>query len=147
MLSVGLCAQLACIWEATARKPGNVHRLRDFDDTSYVDFLTSAAAITPVMETAGQRPVGETILGAVQATRAVTHGNTNLGIILLLAPLAAVPGSALRQGLLAVLDRLDVADAVRTYEAIRLAHPAGLGEVPEQDVRSEPTQTLRQVMA
>lgn len=147
MLPVGLCAQLACIWEATARKPGNVHRGRDFDDTTYLDFLQSAAAIAPVMDTAGQRPVGATILAAVRATRQVTAGNTNLGIILLLAPLSAVTGEPLRHSLLRVLEQLDVADAVLAYEAIRLAHPAGLGAVPEQDVREEPTQTLRQVMA
>ena len=35
-LSIGLCAQLACVWEATARKPGNVHRFRDFADTAAV---------------------------------------------------------------------------------------------------------------
>ena len=40
--SLGLCAQLACIWEATARKPGNVHRFRDFADVGYLDFLVSA---------------------------------------------------------------------------------------------------------
>jgi triphosphoribosyl-dephospho-CoA synthase len=147
MLPVGLCTQLACIWEAMARKPGNVHRLRDFEDTSYLDFLVSAAAIAPVLEGAWSRPVGETILAAVQATQQVTRVNTNLGIILLLAPLASVVGKPLRQGLPCVLDRLTVADALKTYEAIRLANPGGLGKVPEQDVGQEPTQTLREVMA
>jgi triphosphoribosyl-dephospho-CoA synthase len=147
MLPVGLCAQLACIWEATARKPGNVHRYCDFKDTSYLDFLVSAAAIAPVMETAWSRPVGETILAAVQATRQVVRVNTNLGIILLLAPLATVVDEPLTQGLLRVLGQLTVEDAQLTYEAIRLANPAGLGEVPDQDVHQQPTQTLRQVMA
>src|SRR5258708_33075507 len=91
MLSVGLSAQLACIWEATARKPGNVHRYCDFDDVSYLDFVVSAAAIAPVMENARGRRVGLTILEAVQATRQVVRTHTNLGIILLLAPFAAVP--------------------------------------------------------
>ena len=45
MPSLGLLAQTACIWEATARKPGNVHRFADFDDASYVDFLLSAVAL------------------------------------------------------------------------------------------------------
>ena len=57
---VGLCAQVACVWEATARKPGNVHRYRDFADAGYVDFLLSAAALAPVLATACQRPVGAT---------------------------------------------------------------------------------------
>jgi triphosphoribosyl-dephospho-CoA synthase len=146
MLPVGLCVQLACIWEATARKPGNVHRHRDFNDTSYLDFLVSAAAISPIMETAWSRPVGETILAAVQATRQMVRVNTNLGIILLLAPLAAVVSEPLRQGLPRVLNQLSVQDAQLAYVAIRLANPGGLGHSPEQDVHREPTQTLREVM-
>jgi len=148
MLPVGLCVQLACVWEATARKPGNIHRYRDFEDASYLDFILSAAAIAPVLECAAGRSVGQTILDAVRATRLVARTNTNLGIILLLSPLAAVsPGEPLRDGLLRVLERLDVADARAAYEAIRLANPGGLGRVAEQDVHDEPTQGLREVMA
>jgi triphosphoribosyl-dephospho-CoA synthase len=159
MLDAGLCAQIACIWEATARKPGNVHRYCDFADSSYTDFLLSAAAIAPVMTAACQRRVGATILDAVRATRRVTGTNTNLGIVLLLAPLAAVPpplsppnlrgdkGGELRSGVERILAGLDVEDSRLAYEAIRLASPGGLGRVAEQDVRQEPTQTLRQVMA
>src|SRR5207302_384138 len=91
MLPTGLCAQLACIWEATARKPGNVHRYRDFSDCGYLDFLLSAAAVAPILEKAGERRVGATVLAGVHATRSVVITNTNLGILLLLAPLAAVP--------------------------------------------------------
>jgi triphosphoribosyl-dephospho-CoA synthase len=144
----GLCAQVACVWEATARKPGNVHRYRDFDDATYLDFVLSAAVIAPVLATACQRRVGETVLGCVRATRRVAATNTNLGIVLLLAPLASVPpGEGLRAGVGRVLDGLDVEDARRAYEAIRLAKPGGLGAAPEQDVATEPTRTLREVMA
>ncbi len=142
------CAQIACIWEATARKAGNVHRYRDFADSTYTDFLLSAAAIAPVMTTACQRRVGATVLDAVRATRRVVGTNTNLGIVLLLAPLASVPPEEeLRGGVERVLAELDAEDARLVYEAIRLASPGGLGRAPEQDVRTEPTQTLRQVMA
>ena len=145
---VGLCAQVACVWEATARKPGNVHRYRDFDDAGYVDFLLSAAALAPVLATACQRPVGATVLEAVRATRRVVRTNTNLGIALLLAPLAAVPaGEDLRAGVERVLAALTVEDARLAYEAIRQAAPGGLGHVTEQDVAAEPTRTLREVMA
>jgi triphosphoribosyl-dephospho-CoA synthase len=148
MPTVGLCAHLACLWEATARKPGNVHPACDFDDVGYVDFLMSAAAVAPVLETARSRRVGETVLEAVRATRGVVCTNTNLGILLLLAPLAAVPPDRdLRAGVVEVLGALDVADARAVYEAIRLALPAGLGRVPEQDVCEEPTRTLCEVMA
>lgn len=148
MLDAGLCAQIACIWEATARKPGNVHRYRDFDDSSYLDFLLSAAAIAPVLTTACRRRVGVTVLDAVRATRLAVNTNTNLGIVLLLAPLASVPGDEeLRSGVERILADLDVDDARSVYEAIRLASPGGLGRTAEQDIRDEPTQTLRQVMA
>src|SRR5262245_49313500 len=90
MPDISLCAQLACLWEATARKAGNVHRFADFKDVSYLEFLASAAAIAPVLGNASQLGVGRTILECVRTTRRVTATNTNLGIILLLAPLAAV---------------------------------------------------------
>jgi triphosphoribosyl-dephospho-CoA synthase len=148
MISIGLCAQLACIWEATARKPGNVHRYRDFEDTTYLDFLLSAAAIAPILETASQRRIGETVLKCIQATRTVVRKNSNLGIVLLLSPLAAVPlNQDLRAGLRRLLDETDVDDAKAVYEAIRLANPGGLGQVPDQDIRQQPTLPLQQVMA
>lgn len=149
---IGLCAQVACIWEATARKPGNVHRYCDFADTAYLDFLLSAAAIAPVMASAGKQRVGTTILDAIIATRRVVRTNTNLGIVLLLAPLAATHDRAttqdvLEQDLEYILAGLDIVDARLVFEAIRLSAPGGLGRVAEQDVHAEPTQGLRQVMA
>ena len=99
MADVGLWAQVACVWEATARKPGNVTRFHDFEDSTYLDFVLSAAAIGPVMATACQRKIGATVLEAVRATRQVVRTNTNLGIVLLLTPLAAVrEGEELRSG-------------------------------------------------
>ncbi|MFO0809962.1 MAG: triphosphoribosyl-dephospho-CoA synthase [Gemmataceae bacterium] len=142
-LPVGLSAQLACVLEATARKPGNVHRTADFADCTFLDFLLSAAAIGPAMNQAVGRPVGETVLDAIRATRRVTTVNTNLGIVLLLAPLAAVPdGGSVRD----VLRATTVADARAVYDAIRLATPGGLGRAGEQDVADEPTVTLLDAM-
>src|SRR5689334_7796899 len=137
--SIGLLAQTACVWEATARKAGNVHRYCDFDDAGYLDFVLSAAAIAPVLDRADERPVGQTILLAVEATRRVVGSNTNLGMILLLAPLAAVPREEdLRTGVARIVADLDVADSVTTYQAIRLANPGGLGVAQEQDVAASP---------
>jgi triphosphoribosyl-dephospho-CoA synthase len=147
MPDVGLCAQMACVWEVTAAKVGNVHRFRDFKDVTYLDYLLSAAAIAPILARASQQRVGTTILEAIRATRQVVRTNTNLGIVLLLAPLATVAdGEDPRQGVERVLSELDVEDARAVYEAIRLAGPGGLGQVTEQDVATEPTQPLRQVM-
>jgi triphosphoribosyl-dephospho-CoA synthase len=148
MQNLGVVAQLACVWEATARKPGNVHRFADFNELHYVDFLASAAAIGGVLDKAWFRPVGEIVLEAIKATRYVAATNTNLGIVLLLTPLAAVvPGRDLRAEIPKILHGLTVADAVLVYEAIRAAEPGGLGEVAEQDVAQTPTVTLRETMA
>jgi triphosphoribosyl-dephospho-CoA synthase len=93
--------------------------------------------------------VGETVLAAVEATRRVAPANTNLGIALLLAPLAkaALAGGPLRERLGATLRSLDVADARAAYAAIRLAGAGGLQERVEHDVRSEPAVGLREAMA
>src|SRR5688572_28330228 len=89
--SIGLCAQLACILDVAAFKPGNVNLVFGFRDMTAFDLLASAAAIAPVLEQAPLRRVGDTILDCIRATRKVTATNTNLGIVLLLAPLATVP--------------------------------------------------------
>lgn len=85
---IGWAATMACLLEAGAEKPGNVTPTRCFRDTTYTDFLLSSVAIGPVLARAADLPVGRLVLAAVQATRAVTRVNTNLGVVLLLAPLA-----------------------------------------------------------
>ena len=134
--AIGLHAQLACVWEATARKPGNVHPFADFDDLTYLDFVIAAAAVAPVLAASRHQRVGRTVLEGVRATRRVVSTNANLGILLLLAPLTkAAAEPDLRAGLARVLDELDVEDARLVYEAIRLANPGGLDRAPQQDVR------------
>lgn len=146
-LSAGRLAQAACLLEATARKPGNVHRFRDFAGAHYLDFALSAQAIGPALDRARADGVGASVLAAVRATRALVSTNTNLGMVLLLAPLAAVAdGDPLAEGVGRVLRSTTVADARAVYEAIRLARPGGLGEAPEQDVAGEPTVTLGDAM-
>ena len=85
---VSAAAQLACLLEASAPKPGNVSPGRHFADACYEDFLASAAAIGHPLAGAGTRPLGATVRLAVEATARWTRSNTNLGIVLLLAPLA-----------------------------------------------------------
>ena len=142
-------AQLACVLEASAEKPGNITPVHDFDDTSYEDMLRSGIALGPELGRAGERGVGETVLATVRATRGVVGVNTNLGIALLLAPLAraALTGGPLRERLGDVLRTLTVDDARAAYAAIRLAGAGGLDEPVEHDVRDEPQVTLREAMA
>lgn len=151
---IGIAAQIACLLEVSAPKPGNVTPTRVFADTRYEDFLLSAAAIGPALAGAGNCGVGETILRAVRETRRVISANTNLGIVLLFAPLARAAASwqeeeeeTLREALVRVLAELTVPDAACAYAAIRQAGPGGLGAAEQQDVGAEPTVTLREAMA
>ena len=84
------------------------------------------------------------------ATQRVAGANTNLGIALLLAPLARAAllgGGTLRERAEEVLAALTVDDARATYTAIRTAGAGGLDEPVEHDVRDEPTIALRDAMA
>jgi triphosphoribosyl-dephospho-CoA synthase len=142
-LTVGQCAALACLIEATAPKPGNVHRGADFDDLTYPDLISAGIAIAPVLDQAAGRRLGATVHEAVSATRRLVRSNANLGTILLLSPLAAVPPEqSLADGLPAVLAALDAEDARLVYEAIRLANPGGLGTAPQADVFGPPPPDL-----
>lgn len=147
---IARAAELACILEVLAPKPGNVSRWRDFSDTTCEDFIVSAWAIGPVFASADRMGVGELILSARRATAKFVKPNTNLGIILLLAPLAvaaAMPGPhLLRERLQTVLDNLTVEDCSLAYTAIREANPGGLGRSPRYDVRDEPAISLLEAM-
>ena len=137
----------ACVLEVQAPKPGNVHPGACFDDLDWRDFVRSAHAIAPVLVTAADRGVGAAVRDAVAATRHVAPSNTNLGIVLLLAPLAAAAARGpLRTHLAPVLAGLSQQDASFVYEAIRLAQPGGLGTAPEGDIAAAPPGTLREMM-
>jgi triphosphoribosyl-dephospho-CoA synthase len=147
---VAAAGQLACLVEAGAPKPGNVSPGRHFRDTRYEDFVASAVAIGPALAAAGRQSLGSTILHAVNATDQWTTSNTNLGIILLLSPLARAAlhsEGALRDGVREVLATTTVADAAEVYEAIRRTRPGGLGSSAREDVSATPTVPLRDAMA
>lgn len=143
------CIHQACLLEATSRKPGNVHPGASFEHVAYEDFVASSEAIAPVLAGTAEAGVGRSILEAVKATRKICEYNTNLGIVLLLAPLAAVPlDEPLSTGIASVLDNLTQKDAEYTFEAIRLAQPRGLGTADSDDVStSSPTGTLTEIMS
>jgi len=135
---VAWAAQLACILEVNAWKPGNVSRMHDFADCRFEEFLVSAVAIGPAFREAARSLVGKTILEAVRATRGLVGTNTNLGMAVALAPLAKAAGTGhpdgLRAAVVEVLEDLTVEDALMAYEAIRAAAPAGWGKVERCDV-------------
>ena len=146
--------RLACLMEASARKPGNVHPEASFSDLVYEDFVRAAEVVAPVLARSRELGVGPAVLAAIEATQRKSPecstagdriaGNINLGIVLLIAPLAAVPAAqSLRKGIAEVLDGLTRQDAASAYAAIRLAAPGGLNRVSEQDVAGAPSVTLR----
>jgi len=146
--------QLACLLEVSAAKPGNVTPAHDFADMTYADMVRSALALGPVFacRRARERGVGELIVDGVQATARVADANTNLGIVLLFAPLvraaASRPaGEGLRTATERTLAQLDVDDAAAAFAAIARARPGGLGEAPEHDVRAPARVSLREAMA
>jgi triphosphoribosyl-dephospho-CoA synthase len=139
----------ACLAELEALKPGNVHRFGDGHRMSVADFEASAEAAAPCIAKPGLS-VGARIRSAVEATKDAVGQNTNLGIVLLAAPLAqaalAAGSGDLRSRLVRVLANLSVEDAREAYRAIRAAEPGGLGKAPAHDVAQEPDVTLREAM-
>ncbi|MGB8106956.1 MAG: triphosphoribosyl-dephospho-CoA synthase [Pseudolabrys sp.] len=139
----------ACQDELDAPKPGNVHVFANGHRLAVKDFERSAAAAAGPLSASGQR-VGVRILRAVEATAAAVETNTNLGIILLCAPLAAAAEtkpSDLRYSLAQTLGSLDRDDADGAFQAIVRASPAGLGRTDRHDVFAPATASLREAMA
>jgi triphosphoribosyl-dephospho-CoA synthase len=130
----------ACHAELQALKPGNVHVHASGHGMEIAHFELAAAAAAPFIADPSLS-IGKRILRATEASFAATGLNTNLGIVLLCAPLAKAAaetdiGTGLRRRLAVVLGTLAEDDADDAFAAIRIANPAGLGEVGEGDVRN-----------
>jgi triphosphoribosyl-dephospho-CoA synthase len=143
----------ACALDVAVRKPGNVSLASPGHGMQARQFeLAAHAAAGPLF--APGAAVGTRIEGAVSASLAAAGCNANLGIVLLVAPIAAAaedPGArisprTLQHSVQGALDRLDVHDAAAAYRAIAQANPGGLGSVPSQDVHSPPQVGLREAM-
>ena len=145
--SLGGIATLACSLEVSAPKPGNVHRGADFEDVTFNDFIVSAVGLGQVIDQGRGHRLGQTILNAVKQNISLVNSNTNLGMVLLLVPLAktieAYPDKTLDSNQVAKrLAQLEPADGNDVFEAIRLASPGGLGESTELDVRKNDQKTI-----
>ncbi len=158
---VSRCLQLASLLEVSAYpKPGNVHRTANFQETRFEHFLASTVALTPHFRKAAEQGVkvaqkkvtwsqvgvGKIIKNAVIDVDAWQHGgNTLLGSIILLSPMATAAGFALAENasfsierfrgkLNSVVQFTTVEDALNVYYAIALARPGGMGKSPQLDV-------------
>lgn len=140
----------ACEVELQAFKPGNVSIYSDGHDMTVADFRISAeVSAQPLCNP--DYCLGEKIFYAVKATREAVGCNTNLGIILLCAPLIQAintihSGLTLREALHQVLTTTTVADADWVFKAITLASPGGLGSSDDQDVAEKPSVSLTEAM-
>lgn len=140
----------ACMAELQALKPGNVHVFRDGHGMTIHDFIKSAD-VTAELLAQPDLSLGERIFYAVEATKQAVGQNTNLGVILLCAPIMATVLCAddkhtLAQSLERMLVELSVGDAQWVAKSIVLANPGGLGLVALHDVCEEPQVTLFEVM-
>jgi triphosphoribosyl-dephospho-CoA synthase len=164
---ISQCLELAILLEASAHKPGNVSVVTNFENTRYEHFLASAVAAGSSFEHAASQGiavqhgknrvadigVGRIIENCVADIDSWQHGgNTLLGTVILLVPIAAAAGmtpaeesfetSELRKDVRIVVESTTPDDAVSIYEAMKIAKPGGLGKAPELDV-NDPTSTKR----
>ncbi|MHB9834343.1 triphosphoribosyl-dephospho-CoA synthase [Paraburkholderia terrae] len=147
----------ACTLDVVCAKPGNVSIGAPGHRMTADLFIASAQAARAALTGRGTS-VGERIERAVSLSMGAAGCNTNLGIVLLCAPLAhafeamqpthATPTAHdARLAIQATLSRLDIADARAAYRAIALANPGGLGDAPSQNVGTEPTVDLLSAMS
>lgn len=149
--------QLACWlkkasrWEADAPKAGNVHPAASFVDLTHDDFVRSAEVLAAcyqrLEQPAEQLCPSIPLLEVAREIRRQVGRNTNLGILLLNTPLAAVPSpQLLSDGIEDVISAMDIDATVRLYEAIQLMQPGGMDKVDEQDLSDVPSLPVRAVM-
>ena len=139
----------ACMAELEALKPGNVHIFADGHGMTVQDFIASSDAVSAVIAQP-DISLGQRILHSVQATQNAVNMNTNLGMILLCAPIIQAKlnthGTGLQANIHAVLSNTTIDDAEACFAAIRLAKPAGLGASDVHDVRAPADCTLQVAM-
>jgi len=158
---ISKCLQLAILLEVSAEKPGNVNLTTGFEGTICQHFLASAVAAGPSFQEAASRgiavsenklPLNEVGLGQLVKVCASDvkawqrGGNTILGTIILLAPIALAAGetptdknnvfdfSILRSKIELAVKSTTAWDSVHLYEAIDIARPSGLNNAPDLDI-------------
>jgi triphosphoribosyl-dephospho-CoA synthase len=162
------CLELAMLLEVTAAKPGNVNLTVGFEGTRVEHFLASAVAAEPSFEEAARRGIavqdknlsvsnvgmGQIIKECAADINAWQKGgNTLLGSVMLLVPIAVAAGmtlteenfgfdfTGLRENLKLAVESTTAEDAVHLYEAIDVAKPSGLGGAPDLNVTDPASKT------
>jgi len=129
MLTPAEDAQTALLLEAGTQKPGNVGPRRDFDDTTFHQFLAGAVGARRGFEAVvdgadggdgadgEDGDVGEVFLRAVCGASAHDGGNTQFGALLLLAPLVSASARGDVKDAPDVAEETTPEDATKFYEA------------------------------
>ena len=152
------CLELAILYEVSGYpKPGNVHRTADFKETTFEHYLASSVAIASSFAwvanqgvrvikeeiVASEIEVGAAIKNSVERMlKSQSGGNTLLGAIIILIPIAAAAGmitggfslTKLRKNIKVVVESTTPQDAVAVYDAIAAVNPGGLNKTMKLDV-------------
>ena len=142
-------AQIASALEVSGYpKPGNVHRTRDYSDMVFEDFIISGIVIGDTIREActdvdvDNPKLGKYILQAVAETDKWIKNNTNLGIVMMITPIAVAAAISdsfddIRENVKVVMGNTSVDDACDLYDAINIADAGGMGDQDEYDVASD----------
>ncbi|MCD6420437.1 MAG: triphosphoribosyl-dephospho-CoA synthase [Synergistetes bacterium] len=145
------CAQLAGLYEAAFPKPGNVYPFKGFPEMDFADFILASVNMGISLYDVDVLGVGELIYRSLERTYKDLGVNINLGVVLLIVPLAKAywlrgERESLRDTLCNVLDSLSIEDAMWVYKGIRMVSPGGMGRSKRADIRDAPDVTLKEAM-
>ena len=140
----------ACKKDIELVKPGNVNLNSPHSDTTAQDYLNSATQSSKELFRE-EYSLGERILKSINVTRETVRTNTNLGIILLCAPIvqacADFNNLGLKEGLKKVLKNTSIQDTQDLCMAIKTSSPGGLGRSNVYDINSKPITTIEDIMS
>jgi triphosphoribosyl-dephospho-CoA synthase len=154
---ISRCLEFAILLEVSGYpKPGNVHRTADFAETTFEHYLASSVAIAPSFRVAAEQGIkvsrGEIVASQIgvgyiikdavnRMLQSQRGGNTLLGAIIILTPIAAAAGmtkifslTKLRKNIKIVVESTTSQDAIHVYDAIAKVNPGGLNNSKSLDV-------------
>ena len=151
-------AQLATVLEISTEKPGNVTPTHDFSDTRYEDFLAGSIAIAHTIEEAtlngykagkGEISISEIGIGRLifegvsDVKKSHSGGNTHLGTLMLMIPIASAAGmcipqrsrfNELRKNIRKIIEGSTVDDSRNFYKAIEIARVGGIRKLIKKNI-------------
>ena len=144
--------KFVCDAEIKSLKPGNVHKYSEGHGMNLKDFLKSSLIISKCL-TKNNLDLGKKILISVNEIQNKIKKNTNLGIILMLSPIATIvqeEGVISKKELLkkikSLIKKQNIKNSIPIFKAISLTSPGGLGFSKKYDVNEPPNTNLYKAM-